>query len=334
MHKIKFILGLGFISLLFGCLNKKEPIDISTIQLNQKFYRFEQDLFAVPHDSVWEYVPIFEEKYGDYFEVYNQLVIKIGGTNQIDYDDKLVNFITDPYIESAFYDVHKMFNKLDFKDEITNAFKRIKYFYPEKSYPDIYTHISGFNQSIFIDSAFLSISLDKYLGAESKYYGMLRISNYLRQNMHAKKIPSDVVYAYLITEFPLNIENPTLIDHMLYYGKIHCFLEELMPNTADSLRWGIPNEKLLWCKKNERKMWMYLVENKLLFSTQFTDIKKFIDNGPFTSVFSKKSPAKSGQWLGYQIVKGYLKQHPEVTYPQLLNNAEHQQILNQSKYKP
>jgi len=81
-------------------------------------------------------------------------------------------------------------------------------------------------------------------------------------------------------------------------------------------------------------MWLYLIEYKLLFNSSYKEKKRYIDDGPFTSTFSNESPARTGQWLGYQIVNAYLKEHPEVKLPQLMEDQNYQEILNKSKYKP
>ncbi len=329
-----FIFCISLSLLWFSCTRSNHDVDISNIETNQKFERFDVDLFSVNTDSIWQEVPKWEQKYGNFFEAYNLQVINIGGTNQLDYAKNLTFFLTEPYISGAYADASLLFSKLPFEKELSDAFKRYHYHFPENEIPAIYTHISGFNQSIVIDSGYLSISLDKYLGANSKYYSMLRTPQYLAANMHPKKISSDVMYALALTQFPLNSEKEDLISQMLYYGKIHYFIDAMLPQMADTLKWGFTKEKLKWCKKNEGFMWLYLVENKLIFTTNYKEIKRYIDDGPFTSTFSKESPSRTGRWLGYQIICSYLKAHPDVTLPQLMENQNYHLILNESKYKP
>jgi len=321
-------------SSLASCSNNRWNIDTSTITINQQFKRFDKDLFAIPHDSIWQYVPTLEKKYDRFFELYNTQIIRIGGTNQLDYDKKLLYFLTDPDMEDCYAEVQKSFPDLFFKDELNEAFKRYHSYFPEKPIPDIYTHVSGFNQSIVVDSGYISISLDKYLEPQSKFYQMLRTPQYLKQNMRPEKITSDVIYALALTNFPFNSKKDDLIAEMIYYGQVHVFMDALLPVTADTLKWGYTEEKLKWCKKNEKQIWLYLVDQKLLFSSSHKDIMQMIDEGPFTSPFGNQSADRTGQWLGYQIVNSYLKHHPEITLPELMQNNQYQQILNESKYKP
>ncbi|HAZ02264.1 MAG TPA: gliding motility protein GldB [Marinilabiliales bacterium] len=334
MKPVVFIYTVIVFLIFSGCSHSKWDVDISNIETRQEIERFDVDLFSVNTDSIWQQVPKWEQKYGNFFDAYNQQVIKIGGTNQLDYARNLTYFLTEPYISGAYADVQVLFKNLPFEHELADAFKRYYYHFPEKEIPAIYTHISGFNQSIVIDSGYLSISLDKYLGAGSKYYTMLRTPQYLSANMHPDKIPSDVMFAVAITEFPYKSESDDLISQMLYYGKIHLFLDAMLPQMADTLKWGFTKEKLKWCHKNENLMWLYLVENKLVFTTNYKEIKRYIDDGPFTSTFSKESPSRTGRWLGYQIILSYMKTHPEVTLPQLMGDQNYHQLLNESRYKP
>ena len=333
MRKLCFALLL-MVFLLPGCSKKRWDIDVSQSKVEMKALRFEQDLFAIPVDSIWNYVPRLEKKYGRFYDMFNNQIIKIGGTNQLNYDQKLAAFLTDPDILGAYSEVQKNFNKLNFAGEINDAFAHVKHYYPEKITPQLLTHISGFNQSIVIDSGYISISLDKYLGVDHKYYQMLRTPLYVQKNMHPAKIATDVMLAYGLTEFEYKPATENLLSQMLYYGKIHVFMDAMMPNAPDSLKWGYSSKQLEWCKKNEKQMWVSVVDGKLLFSTSFKEINRYINPGPFTPAFPRYSPGGVGQWMGYRIILSYLENNPDVSLQRLMAENDYQKILNLSKYRP
>jgi len=331
----KLWVGLVLLVLILaGCKSNKWDIDISQSNIQPEFSRFDVDLFSIPHDSIWDQIYSLEKKYGRFLSVYNNHVIRIGGTNQLDYDQKLIYFLTDPDIENVYNDVQRLFTPLPFQDQLTDAFKRYHYYFPTRDIPAIYTHISGFNQSVIVDSGYMSIALDKYLGTDNKYYQMLRTPVYQRVNMHPMKIPSDAMMAWAETEFISSDTKETLLGKMLYYGKLHVYLDAVLPNEADTLKWGFTADQLNWCQHHEKQMWVYLVENKVLFTSAYKDINKYINDAPFTATFSQESPGRTGRWIGYQIVYAYLKQHPEVSLQQLMENTDYEQILTLSKYKP
>ncbi len=326
-------LSMGLLLFVLMSCHRIDKVDVEAIELPQEFKYFQEDLFAIPPDDVWGHVDAMLDKYPEFFPVFNMAVISIGDMTQFDYDRKLARFLSDPDMRMVYAQTQDLFMPFQQKESIHKAFKRYHYYLPEAVVPAVYTHISGFNQSVVVDSTYLSIALDKYLGVQSKYYQMLRTQQYLRQNMHPAKIPTDALWAWLTTEYPDEQDNPSLLDEMVYYGKLHYFMDALFPDTPDSLRWGMPDAKLKWCERNERHMWTYLIENKLLYSTAHKDIVRYVENGPFTSSFSKESPGRTGQWLGYKIVWAYMHKN-DVSLADLLAEEDAQKILQASKYRP
>jgi uncharacterized protein YjaZ len=79
---------------------------------------------------------------------------------------------------------------------------------------------------------------------------------------------------------------------------------------------------------------MNLVENKRLYVTGRMDIKRLIDDGPYTNGFPVESPGRAGVWIGWQIVRKYMDKNPEVSLDKLMQMSDSQKILNDSKYYP
>jgi uncharacterized protein YjaZ len=102
----------------------------------------------------------------------------------------------------------------------------------------------------------------------------------------------------------------------------------------DTLKIGYSSEQIEWCNRFEKDMWTYLIDEKLLFTTEHLDIKRYIDEAPFTTSFSKESPGRTGIWMGWQIVRDYMKNNPDVSLQELMSLKNYQEILNLSKYNP
>ena len=77
-----------------------------------------------------------------------------------------------------------------------------------------------------------------------------------------------------------------------------------------------------------------MIEKKHLFSTDLMVVKRYIDESPFTKSFSAESPGRTGIWIGWQIVRNYMKNNPDVSLQDLIENSNYQEILNKSKYNP
>ncbi len=62
----------------------------------------------------------------------------------------------------------------------------------------------------------------------------------------------------------------------------------------------------------------------------------YLTDGPFTAGLGDKneSAPKLGVWIGWQMVRKYMLENPDVTLQQLMADTDAQKILVKSKYKP
>ena len=231
-------------------------------------------------------------------------------------------------IDSVFRDISDMERKLQ------SGFRHYKYYFPHKAIPKIFTIISGFNQSLVLTNDAIGISLDNYLGANCPFYLMLGEPEYKRENMYSNKIPTDVLLSWGMSEFVNDESQDNMISNMIYQGKMLYFLDAMFPEEPDYLKIGYKPEKLAWCHKNEAGMWTYLIEHNLLFSIDRMSIVRFIGPAPFTASFDTVSPGRTGIWLGWQIVRKYMKKNPNVSLQSLMAENDYQKILNESGYSP
>jgi gliding motility-associated lipoprotein GldB len=321
---------------LFSCNRNPLKVDISGIDTEIKIVRFEQQLFSLPlRDTLAEFAEL-RNRYPDFFDLFTWRVINVGGIEEEHFSEIMREFLTDTMllnlkirVDDTFSDFHRT------EDELIEAFKYFQYHFPDKELPTLFTMISGFNQSVVTAENIIGVSLDKYLGRDFIYYQQLsNVPLYKIKNMHPEKLVSDVAYAWGMTEFDDNRKATTLLDHIIHQGKLMYFVDALLPDMQDTLKIGYTARELQWCKSNEPHMWNHLIEQRMLYSNKRMDILRFINDGPFTTGFPVESPARTGIWIGWQIVRQYMKKHKEVTLQGLMANNDYQQILNDSKYYP
>lgn len=152
--------------------------------------------------------------------------------------------------------------------------------------------------------------------------------------MHKEKILSDVAFAWGVTEFENQNTTTNLLDNMVQKGKLMYLVDAMLPAMEDSLKIGYSRQQLEWCKMNEAQMWTHIIEKKMLYSSKRMDIVRYINNAPSTSGFPNASPGRAGVWIGWQIVRKYMEEHPETTLSELMSNTDYQKILNDSGYNP
>lgn len=328
-----FIIAGVFFS--YSCKEKRNTPDIGKIHVNFKFMRFEQDLFKTDFEKLSDSIAFFRKKYGEFFDIFNYKIIRIGDSNSLSYPDLLKGFVTDYNMNRVYNSVNIIFANTDtLKEQLTEMFRYFKYYFPEIKAPVIITYLSGFNQTIVTTDTILGIGLDKYLGSKSELYKQLGLPYYMRYNMNKAKIPSDCARAWALTQFPISDSVSNLLANMLYQGKILYLTKALLPWEEDTLIIGMSSNQLKWCKEYEEKMWVHLVENKLLFKTDYLTINKFIGEGPFTKAFGNNSPAKAAVWVGWQIIDKYMKSNPSTELKALMYDNDYQKILRLSRYKP
>ena len=193
------------------------------------------------------------------------------------------------------------------------------------------TNIEYDSKVIYVDSLML-ISLDVYLGKEHPFYG--DFPKYIKENNTSEHIVVDVANSIIERQtYPLR--NRSFISKLIYEGKKIYLLDLYLPSVSDKEKIGYSQEKLDWAESNEEQIWTYFIDRKYLFSTDTKLNKRFLENAPFSKFYMEQdnlSPGRIGVWVGWQIVKSYMK-HNDVSLQELLKMSE-EEIFNNSKYKP
>src|SRR6188474_1789652 len=126
-------------------------------------------------------------------------------------------------------------------------------------------------------------------------------------------IVSDCIKGWFQSEYENDSVKSELLSQMIYHGKLLYFTQMLAPALPDTVVIGYTKDQLAWCTKSESNIWAHLIENNLLYSTIIQEYIKFINDGPTTQGLPEESPAKLGAWLGWQIIKAYVKNNSEIT---------------------
>ncbi len=102
----------------------------------------------------------------------------------------------------------------------------------------------------------------------------------------------------------------------------------------EHFKMGFTEDQMKWCRNNEKQMWTYLVEEKLLFSTDQMTIRKLTEDAPSTQFFTAESPGRAAVWQGLQIIRAFADRNPHLTLSQIMSQRDYQEVLRLSKYNP
>lgn len=316
-------------AVLWSCNHTShDPVDLNKVNIKPvKINRYEKALFSLPLDNLKQGLKNIAPEYPVFLDA--------------DLDDtlnliQLHDFITNPLNRGLYDSVVKKYPDLtNYELELTDAFKRFRYYFPDNELPDVFSYVSGliFEQPIQFITGDMIVALDMYLGKNLVEYRRIGLPLYKIERMNSNFIIRDCIYDMYYYHFVKN-QGKNVLEKMIEEGKHLYFLDIILPETSDHIKIGYPEQKLEWCKNNESNIWAFMIENELLFSVDNNIFRRFFTDGPFSHSFSNDSPARLGEWLGWQIVRSYMKNNPGISPEQLFLEQDAQKILKQSKYKP
>lgn len=324
-----------FMSALFSCNRGDRKPDIRDISVSVSIERFEQDLFEMDTDTLPEAIAYFYSRYEDFYDIFNYYIVDLGKPSDKAYPGFLRLFVNDDLNREVYNYVNEVFPDLSWlEDELSLAFRYYLHYFPGEEIPRVVSFVSRFNYPFFTVTDYLGIGLDMFLGIDAEFYSRLGLPGYQVQNMYPEKISSEVLGNWANSLFPFNDSVNNVLSHIIHEGKIMYFLSKILPGQDESRLLGFSEEQMKWITSNERQMWEYLVEHKLVYSTDPMNIRKLVQPAPFTSFFGSESPGRASVWIGYRIVSDYLAKTKNISLAELMHEGNYQNILKGSRYNP
>lgn len=312
--------------LLVGCTREKAFGEVYQV----KIHRFDQDLYQ--YLSGQRSQDALQDEHKDFLDLFGEEVIGIGKSDSHEFFSGLRNYFSHDSLNKLYKDELETFKDISqLEDDLSFGFDFLLSSFDSLSVPLIYMHTSGLQQNLVVSDKVLSVSADKYLGSDYPMYKEY-FYDYQRQNMHPKRLVPDLLLGFLMSSFPYAAQQGTLLDRMLYEGKLRYILSLALPYHSDPEILAYSLDQDNWSRSQEAEIWKKLVQSKHLYVRDKLTIDKYINDAPYTSPVSDKSPGKLGIWIGYQIVRSYVKEAQKVTLQELLRNTDSQEILKISKY--
>lgn len=287
-----------------------------------------------------EKIDQIKEKYPTQFKHYMMMLDELSSGYETPYATLFYLFLSNEAYHEVFQECLNRYGEVnDLEKRFTEAYSRAQELIPGYETPqNIYFIFSGFGDYLSIDENTLYVSLEYFLGEDYKNYQYVPgIYDYLRKNLKKEKIVPDAMYECTCEHFPMTKEAGTLLDHILYYGKMLYITDAIMQKETPQLIMGYNKGEWEWCEKNEANMWNYLRENNLIFETDNKTITDFIIMSGSTKYFSTEehsAPGRAAVWLGWQIITQYMANNPGMNLTDLIKMDDSQMILQSSRYNP
>lgn len=315
---------------IYACKNNCEKdVDLSGINGEVNIIRTEKELFEINSPAT---ALQWMQKYPDVSTNYFQ-------RSAFPHDSLLANYLYKFYSNKELKDLYKAsdstFGDLSaIKSNLQTLFQHIKFYYPKFYIPKVYTIVSGFqfDKDIYISDSVIVVSIDYFLGKKAKYRPPFY--SYFLERYEKEYIVPMISLAVSSKFNVVDLKDETMLANMIFYGKAYYFSKKVQPCIPDSLLVQYSSQQLEDIHNNQEIIWGHFIQNKLLFETKPQLIEKYIGESPRINEIGEKCPGRIGRWLGWEIVKSYIEQYPEMTLQELMAEKDAQKIFRLSKYKP
>ena len=327
-----------------GCRKGSENPDVSQVDAKVALTRFEQMLFTVDTNRADPQLTLIRDSVPALWELYFKFVLPV-----VDQRADTIPFPTVVEVLKAqrmrwmMDTVQTILPNLDPQmDELRSAFQYLKYYFPERLEPRVYTVVSDFSYFPFIFPDYdgrdaIGISLEMFLGPDfpyRDYTGNIPVfSNYLLRTYNRDYIARKSVEV-VVDDLLGPQEGNRLLDYMIRNGKKLYLIKQLMPAAHDTIFTEYAPDKLDWVINNERNLWAHLLSNDLLYSTEFNKFQKLIQHSPNASGLPPEAPGRTANWIGYRIVEAYMKRNSGTSLRELIDLRDPQVLMDKSRYKP
>ncbi len=230
-------------------------------------------------------------------------------------------------LDSIFYQVPESLEK-----PLANAFRHLKYYYPDFKVPRVQTLVTGFmGNDLYVSDSLIVIGLDYFGGPEARFRPDV-FDYQLRRYQEPYLVPA-ILFFLSQSYNRADPRDQTLLADMVWYGKGYEFVKYMAPDTPDSLIIGFSGRDLQRIYDSQTDIWAHLITHKLLYEAAEQKKQKYVGERPFTAEIGQDVPGGIGRWVGWRIVSLFLAENPAITLPELMKNDNARRLLEQSGYK-
>lgn len=294
-----------------------------------QLHRFEKLLFATPVEQLQSTLIASGNEF-------NTDLLNIQPQNP-EFMQMLAGFTQDPTMQDIYRIVDSLFGNLDeVAQSLGSALAAAQQLCPTLRYDKVYTYISGmfdYDMRVGCNSHELIISLDQYALPYTQRYNYFNSPLFIVSQSNPNYMVSDCMQAIARQHIAIPQDHEmNMLDYMIAEGKAIYFAQLTLPGTHDSILMRYTKGQLSWMEKNEKNVWTYLLQNKVLYDNDYMRFHNFIDDAPKTNAFNESSP-RTPYYIGWKIVSQYAA-NSGISMLELFEETDSQKILSQSNYRP
>ena len=319
---MKFFNSFLILFIIFSsCQRNTLDIDTSGITIDMRFFDIDSVYQSVDLPTADSIHHELISKFGDIYLFEVEMNLQLPATDSL-ISYALHNFYNNEYIQSIYTAITELKDDIATQEQKTiEAFKRLKFHFPTFSPPTNVIYINKLFSEIQVGDSVLSIGLENYIGPSHDLLKNIpndQLHQWQKERMEPAFIARDMVLKWIqVNLFEAIDEN--LVRHIIQAGKILYVLKAAFPNNSDAFVLRYSDEQFAVALENEEHFWNYLVKENLLFQNNIREKNNFLNEGPHTIGLPEKVPDRMGQFLGFQMVKNYIKKHKALSLSELIS---------------
>jgi hypothetical protein len=329
----RFLLALlPFLLVFASCSDdkSKEIPDVSGINVAVKIERMELALAALDTNQMEAALEEWKARYPDFAAWFLQFgPLPPDGPSDA---ARLRVFLTHPEVRHLMDTLQQRYPKLtDIEAELSQAMRYYKYYFPRRPIPRFYSYLSMYSYAAPVAETFVGVGLDFFLGARHPTYGQTESLRpmYIQRTLNKQHLTATVI-AGIADDVVGPPAGNTMLDLMINNGKKLYVASCLLPTEQDSIILGWSGAQTQYWENAEASLYKFLIDQNLLYSTNFRDFRNYLQPGPFEP--DAGLPGNSGSWLGLQMVRRYVERSDAQGMEAMLRETNAQRFLQ--RYKP
>ena len=252
--------------MLFACSNEKREADISGIELEVKIGRFDIDFWNLDTLDIPSELLRLEKKYPELLPIYLERIVEFGKVTDTITASTILSFYKDTAVINLYTDELAFADVSDIEAKLTDAFKRARYFSRQSNATILFARF-GIEPKFGSGRKFHFAECGQLFGQRLFVVQKSDDLQLFTSEYVSRKIVSDYVTAFLVSEFPFVSQQRQLLDEMIYRGKIMYVQSLLLPNEPERLLMGYTPEQWAWAEKYEKEVWLTMLGKQHLFHT-------------------------------------------------------------------
>jgi hypothetical protein len=234
----------------------------------------------------------------------------------------------------------------DWKPALEQAWANLQTAMPNTPNAKIYSYLSQFsNYNTFVDttidpktgktSVILAFSEEMFLNDTFPAYALLEMPPFFNRYNGSDQIASQLVWNYLKMHHEPSHMRTTMLDEMVFQGKLWYSVLQLFPKRNPWELLGYEKAEWEWMMREEGQIWKHYLDKQLLFSTKFNDYKRYFafGNKTFGGGVPEDCPPLIGNFIGLRIAQAYAEKN-KAGLSQLWQPTKSNVFLQASTYNP